>query len=118
MSYIETKRNQVHVGRPLATDTVVATFLHGSTGPRRLLCVQPLANYQRAVNWALSMADYMAGPIELLPYESEEALQHALFMSEVHHLTFASDDPEVRLEARELFLSLADWPTIRERRKQ
>ncbi|WP_347313500.1 hypothetical protein [Defluviimonas sp. SAOS-178_SWC] len=64
------------------------------------------------------MADYMAGPIELLPYESEEALHHAIFMSEVHNLTFASDDPEVRREAREPFLSLADWPTIRERRNQ
>ncbi|WP_343115449.1 hypothetical protein [Ostreiculturibacter nitratireducens] len=118
MSYIETERNRVHVGRPLATDTVVATFLHGSTGPRRLLCIQPIANYQRAINWALSMADYMAGPIELLPYESEEALEHAHLMAEAQSLTFTATDPEVRREARELFMSLADWSVIRERRKQ
>ena len=116
--FIETQRNQVHFGRPLATDTVVATFLHGTYGPRRLLCIQPIANHQRAINWALSMADYMQGPINVETYESEEALQHAIFVSEVHNLTFASDDPEVRREARELFLSLADWPVIRERRKQ
>lgn len=47
-----------------------------------------------------------------------EALQHAIFVSEVHNLTFASDDPKVRREARELFLSLADGSVIRERRKQ
>lgn len=116
MSFIETRRNRVYVARPLPTDTVVATYLYGSERGRYILKVQPLAHYQAAIDWAISMADYMAGPIELVPYESEEALHHAHLVAQAQALTYSAKDPEVRREAGELFMSLADWRTIRERR--
>ncbi len=118
MSYIQTKRNRVYLSKPLPTDTVVATYLHGTFGPRHLLCVQPIANYQRSINWALRMADYMAGPIDLMTYESEEALYHAHLMADASMWAHAGEDPAVRQQGRELLMSLADWSVIKARRLQ
>jgi hypothetical protein len=117
MPMIPTGCNYVIVGRPSATDTVVATYLPSPRGRRRLL-TQPIAEMNEAVKWALSMAEYMAGPIEVIPYESEEALDYAHLAADAHMFAFAGQTPEVRAQGRDILMNLDSWENIRARRQQ
>lgn len=74
MSVVHTKRNMVAAYEILEGDTHVETWVHGSEG-RYLLLVQPIANYQKAVAWATSMADQMAHHIEIMPISADEYQQ-------------------------------------------
>lgn len=117
MPMIPTGCNHVIVGRPSATDTVVATYLPSPRGRRRLL-VRPIAEMDEAVKWALSMSEYMAGPIEVIPYESEEALDYAHFAADAHQFAFAGHNPEVRAQGHDILKNLDSWENIRARRQQ
>ncbi|MDJ1007697.1 MAG: hypothetical protein QNJ13_07695 [Paracoccaceae bacterium] len=116
--FIETQRNRVYLDRPLPTDTVVATYINFVAGRGYLLCVQPIEQHQQAIDWALSMADYMQGPIVVRSCESEEWLHYTHLYCDMSELAFASADPEVRREAFEVLTSLADWEPIKHRRLQ
>lgn len=118
MSYIQTARNRVYVGKPLPTDTVVVIYLNRDGERPHLFCVQPVSEHRAAVEWALSMADFMQGPITVTTCESEEWLHHSRLRCDMHEIAFAGADPEVRQDAFEVLTSLADWNTIRERRLQ
>ena len=117
MPMIPTGCNHVIVGRPSTTDTVVATYLPSPRGRRRLL-VRPIAEMDEAVKWALSMSEYMAGPIEVIPYESEEALDYARFAADAHQFAFAGHTREVREQGHDILRNLDSWENIRARRQQ
>jgi len=68
-----THRNYVSVGRALPGDRHVATYITAQGG-RTLLTTQPIEQMASAVRWAMEMADYMAGPLEVLAFKSEDDL--------------------------------------------
>ncbi|MBT3071903.1 hypothetical protein KKP04_13625 [Rhodomicrobium sp. Az07] len=68
MSIIKTKRNFVSAYPPEPQDLWVKTIIKSPEGYRTLL-VQPIAKYEEAVAWAVSMADQFAHPIEILPID-------------------------------------------------
>lgn len=68
MPIIKTKRNYVAALDPLPQDRFVQTWLTGDE--RRLLMIQPIEKYREAVDWALSRADHMSWPIEVIPVEN------------------------------------------------
>ena len=74
MSVVHTERNMVCAYEILEGDTHVETWIQGSE-ERYLLLVQPIANYQKAVVWATSMADQMAHHIEVMPISAGEYQQ-------------------------------------------
>ncbi|TAN52559.1 MAG: hypothetical protein EPN26_07840 [Rhodospirillales bacterium] len=69
MPTVYTERNYVMVGNALPDDRFVAIFIH-LEGGRHLLTTQPIDRMPSALRWAMEMADYMAGPIEVLPIKS------------------------------------------------
>ena len=117
MPMIPTGCNHVIVGRLSATDTVVAVFLPSPRGRWRS-SVRPIAEMDEAVKWALSMSECMTGPIEVIPYESEEALDYAQFAADAHMFAFAGHTPEVRAQGHDILSSLDSWENIRARRRQ
>lgn len=117
MPMIPTGCNHVIVGRPSATDTVVAVFLPSPRGRWRS-SVRPIAEIDEAVKWALSMSEYMAGPIEVIPFESEEALDYAHFAADAHQFAFAGHTPEVRAQGHDILKNLDSWENIRARRQR
>lgn len=76
MSVIHTKRNFVCAYEQLPEDSFVDTVLIGmdmkGNPTRQRLLTQPIDQYQGAVDWAVSMADAMASPIEIVPMTAEE----------------------------------------------
>lgn len=82
------------------------------------MLVRPIAEMDEAVKWALSMSEYMAGPIEVIPYESEEALDYAHFAADAHQFAFAGQTPEVRAQGHDILRNLDSWESIRARRQQ
>lgn len=117
MPMIPTGCNYVIVGRPSATDTVVAVFLPSPRGRWRS-SVRPIEEMNEAVQFAFAMAEYMAGPIEVIPYESEEALDYAQFAADAHMFAFAGHTPEVRAAGHDILRNLDSWENIRARRQQ
>lgn len=115
MPMICTGRNHVIVGIPFPTDTVVATYFPSPNG-RRLLGTQPIAKMDAAVRFALSMAEYMDGPITVHPAESAEALDYLHHAADAHQFCFAGKTAEVRAAGRELLLSLDSWKNIKKRK--
>lgn len=113
MPMIPTGRTYVMVGRPLPHDTVVAVFMPTPGLGHRLHSVQPVAHFNEAVRFALSMVEYMIGPIEVLPYESAEALDYAMFASNLHELAYAAKDEAVRAEATSMMARLLRWSDVR-----
>jgi hypothetical protein len=73
MPIINTKRNHVSFGQPQPEDRYVATFIMPPNGGRALLTTQPIEQFDAALRWALSMADYMLLPIEVVTVVSEDA---------------------------------------------
>ncbi|MCU9850659.1 hypothetical protein OEZ60_22080 [Defluviimonas sp. WL0024] len=115
MPMICTGRNHVIVRLPFATDTVVATYFPSPRG-RYLLGTQPIAKMDAALRFALSMAEFMDGPITVHPAESAEALDYLHLAADAHQFAFAGKTPEVRAAGRELLLTLDKWENIRKRK--
>lgn len=76
MPVIHGNRNFVSAYEPLPEDRFVDTVLIGmdidGQPKRNRLLTQPIEKYQEAVDWAVSMADVMAAPIEVVPMTAEE----------------------------------------------
>lgn len=76
MSALRTKRNFVLAYEPLPEDKYADINLMGldmsGNQVRKRLLTQPIDQYQAAVKWALSMADQMASPIEVIPLTADE----------------------------------------------
>lgn len=75
MAIIKTQRNYVYALDPQDSDCMVETQIGPGAGGgntyRRLL-VQPISEYQAAVDWAVSMADQFEHPIRLVPISAAE----------------------------------------------
>lgn len=76
MSIIKGKRNFVCAYEPLEDDSFVQVFITGDK--RRLLSTRTIDTYQEAVDWAVSMVDQMANPIEIVPISASEYLDDHL----------------------------------------
>lgn len=74
MSVIKTTRSYVCAYDPLPEDGFVETWIQGPE-ERYLLLTQPIADYNKAVSFAVSMADQMAQPLEVLPLTAGEFLR-------------------------------------------
>ena len=68
MAVIQTKRNQVFIHGPDAGhDVFVVTMIAPGDGSNmyRRLSVQPISQWQSAVDWAVGIADQMAHPLRV-----------------------------------------------------
>lgn len=79
MTTITTLRNKVVCDEPEADDVFVRVCLtvpgdEPGTRSVRPLRYQPIAEYQAAVDWAVSMADKMAFPIYVVPLSHSDIL--------------------------------------------
>ncbi|WP_166042139.1 hypothetical protein [Sphingosinicella sp. YJ22] len=73
MAVIATKRNFVCAYEPLPEDSFVETWVQGSER-RYLLLTQPIARYDKAVAFAVNLADQMAQCLEVIPITAGEFL--------------------------------------------
>jgi len=73
MSIIKTKRNFVCAYEPAPSDVFVETWIRGEPNRYRLL-TQPIDRYAEAVNFAVSLADQMGSPIDVIPITAAEYL--------------------------------------------
>jgi len=106
MPVIHTKRNYIMVGRALPEDRYVATYIMPQHSGRYLLTTQPIDRLASAVRWALDMADYMAGPIELVPIRSEDELLHQIVVATGFEGIHARTDPDEQRAGRDLLAKL------------
>jgi hypothetical protein len=77
MSVIRTRTNMVCAAEPEPEDLFVRLVWHGPDGDGRHLRPfngppWPIDQYQAAVDWAVSMADYMRSPIYVEPLRAED----------------------------------------------
>lgn len=105
MPTIYTKRNYIMVGTALADDRFVATFIHRE-GARHLLTTQPIDRMPSALRWAMEMADYMAGPIEVLPIKSEDELLRQIVVAVGFEGIYAQTDPAMQREGCDVLAKL------------
>lgn len=105
MPMIHTQRNYVMVGRALSGDRYVATYIMRDGG-RFLLTTQPIDRLSSAIRWAMDMADYMAGPIEVLPITSEEDLLREVVIATGFEGVNARTDPDEQREASDLLTKI------------
>jgi len=105
MPTIYTERNYVMVGTALADDRFVATFIHREGG-RHLLTTQHIDRMPSALRWAMEMADYMAGPIEVLPIKSEDELLRQIVVAIGFEGLHGDKDPAMQHEGREVLAKL------------
>jgi hypothetical protein len=73
MAVIKTKRNFVCAYEPTEQDSFVEVWLTGDQ--RRLMLTQTIDHYQKAVDWAVGMADQMALPLEVVTVTASEYLR-------------------------------------------
>ena len=106
MPAIYTRRNYVMVGRALPTDHCIATFIHPKFGGRRLLTTQPLEHFRAAVQWALDMADCMAGPLEVVPIKSEDDFWRQLCIATGFEGASDWQDPAKQRLGRDLLIKM------------
>lgn len=105
MPTIHTQRNYIMVGKALPDDRFVATFIHRDGG-RSLLTTQPIDRLPSAIRWAMEMADYMAGPIEVLPIPSEDELLRQIVVAIGFEGLHYDKDPAMQREGRDLLAKL------------
>lgn len=105
MPVIHTQRNYIMVGKALPDDRFVATFIHRDGG-RSLLTTQPIDRLPSAIRWAMEMADYMAGPIEVLPIPSEDELLRQIVVAIGFEGLHYDKDPAMQREGRDLLAKL------------
>ncbi|SIQ75445.1 hypothetical protein SAMN05880590_10715 [Rhizobium sp. RU35A] len=76
MTIIPTRRNTVYAYDPLPEDTRADVTLVGKDmngkPVRHLLLTQTIDKYQDAIRWAVEMADFMEGPIEIVTMTEAE----------------------------------------------
>lgn len=106
MPMLYTKRNYVMVGNAKPNDRYVATYIMPNGSGRLLLTTQPIERMQSAIRWALDMADQMAGPLEIVPIESEDELLLAIVVAVGFEGIHARKDPEERRAAADLLTRL------------
>jgi hypothetical protein len=106
MPMICTRRNYVMVGNPQPGDHCVATFVHPEFGGRKLLTTQPIERFQLAVQWALDMADCMAGPLEVVSLESEDEFWRQLITATGFEGLHWDKPPEEQQAGRDLLVSI------------
>jgi len=107
MSVKHTKRNYVMIGKPRPQDRFFILYISVPTGQVDL-GVLPIEQYQSSIDWAISMADYMAGPIGLLPIESDDAQMRALVIANACMGIHVSKDPEVQRMAKQLLVDMGE----------
>jgi hypothetical protein len=105
MPTIHTNRNYIMVGNALPDDRYVATFIHREGG-RHLLTTQPIDRMPSALRWAMEMADYMAGPIEVLPIKSEDELLRQIVVAIGFEGIHAQTDPAMQRDGRDILTKL------------
>jgi hypothetical protein len=110
MPAIYTRRNHVMVGKVLPEDRFVATYIMPKDSGRYLLTVQPIDRLASAVRWALDMADYMAGPIEVLTIASEDDLMKQLVTVTAFGGMHGCTDAAVQAQARDVLVNMGVLP--------
>ena len=105
MPTLYTSRNYVSVGRALPGDRHVATYIMPQFRGRMLLSIQPIEQMPSAIRWAMDMADYMAGPLEVLPVKSEDDLWREIITA-VSFEGLWRDDPADQRAGRDLLIKL------------
>lgn len=106
MPTIYTQRNYITVGRALPEDRFVATYIMPQHSGRFLLCTQPIDRLPSAIRWAMDMADYMAGPIDVLPIKSEDELLRQIAIATGFEGVNARTDPDEQRAGRDLLTAL------------
>lgn len=83
MAIIQTERNSVHAHARGDDDVFVRVSWVGydDAGERvlRHLRYEPITDYQAAVDWAVSMADQMAHPLHVVPFNSDDMREPSRF---------------------------------------
>ena len=67
MAVVHTQRNMVCAIDPLERDSWVETLIGG-----KRMAMQPIAQYEAAVDWAVSMADQFDPPIHIVPIDAND----------------------------------------------
>lgn len=106
MPAIYTTRNYVMVGKALPGDRYVATFIHPPHERRFLLTMEPIERLPSAIRWAMDMADYMVGPIEVLPMQSDADEYFRQLAVAIGFEGVAQTEPDIQRQGRELLLQL------------
>lgn len=110
MPMIQTQRNYVMVGRATPDDAYVATYIMPMNSGRYLLTTEPIENFEFAIRWALSMADFMANPIEVVPIKSKDKLLRQIVEAVGFEGMYAQTDPAMQREGRDLLAYLGVLP--------
>jgi hypothetical protein len=83
MAIIQTERNRVHAHARGDDDVFVrvAWIGYDMAGDRVLhhLPYKPITEYQAAVDWAVSMADQMAHPLHVVPFNGDDMREPSRF---------------------------------------
>lgn len=83
MTIIHTERNRVHAHARGDDDVFVrvAWIGYDMAGERVLhhLRYEPITEYQAAVDWAVSMADKMAHPLHVVPFNADDMREPSRF---------------------------------------
>lgn len=83
MAIIQTERNSVHAHARGDDDVFVRVSWVGydDAGARvlRHLRYEPISDYQAAVDWAVSMADKMAHPLHVVPFNGDDMREPSRF---------------------------------------
>lgn len=120
MPVFKTANNKVVADEPEADDLFVQVIWHGPHEDGRHLVgfegpLEPIAEYQRTIDWAVGMADQMRFPLYVVPLRARDALKTDRMKRAVANLT----DQERRELRRVVVAALAevmrdcDDPTVR-----
>jgi hypothetical protein len=99
MSIIKTERSHVYAYEPLPRDSWVETLIGG-----KRMAMQPIAQYQAAVDWAVSMADQFDPPIHIVPIDANDL---AVLQGERLERGLAAMSPDERHELRREIVTTA-----------
>lgn len=115
MGVINTKRNFVCAYDALPGDAYIATYINGSER-RYLLLTQPIDEYGPTLEWALSIADRMERPLEIITLTEAEYVSLLLKQIERGGPLTDQDHAALRDEAASLLAKVlrdSDNPAIR-----
>jgi hypothetical protein len=99
MAVIHTKRNMVCAIEPMERDSWVETLIGG-----KRIAMQPIAQYEAAVKWAVSMADQFDPPIHIVPIDANDL---AVLRGESLERGLAALTPDERHELRREIVTTA-----------
>ncbi|UUR08236.1 hypothetical protein [Sphingomonas glaciei] len=130
MPVYKTANNKVVADEPEADDLFVQVVWHGPHEDGRHMVgfegpIEPIAEYQRTIEWAVSMAEYMRFPLYVVPLRIQDALKTERMKRAVERLTDQErgelrrmivarlaevmrdcDDPDLRADAYDQLLEL------------